>query len=117
MPISERATHAPSFLLAVALASTAGGWTVAGRNGDHCTQQEHSCTPRASLTCCCHSSPATPDTARLPEVAPPHATCCSASLMEAVTTTVDDRATVIDVTSRHSLRHLDLRILNQTFLI
>jgi hypothetical protein len=70
MSISERATHVLSSMLVVAVAPISSGWTEAGRDEAHCTRPFHQCTPVASFMCCCHSSPRTPDTARLPEVAP-----------------------------------------------
>lgn len=117
MSISERATHILSVLLIVAVAASSSGWTDAGRHGVHCTRPSHQCTPVASFTGRCHTLPRTPDTARLPEVAPPPVAPCPVSLMESLRAGGDARASIIDLTSRHALQHLDLSVLNQTFLI
>jgi hypothetical protein len=37
--------------------------------------------------------------------------------MEPVTADVEIHTSIVDVTSRHTFQHLDLSILNQTFLI
>lgn len=103
MSISERAAHVLSTWLVVALATTAAGWAAAEQNGIHCALQKHSFATVTSLTCCCHPSPVTPDTARLPEVAPPQVTICPGSLMEYLAPAVNAHDAWDDVTSRHEL--------------
>jgi hypothetical protein len=117
MSIGERATHVLSMLLVVAVATTSVGWTVAVRHGAPCMRPSHQCTPVASLTCRCHTLPRTPDTARLPEIAPPQVTPSHASLMDLATASAGARAPIVGVTSRHALQHLDRAVLNHTFLI
>lgn len=81
MPISERVTRGLSLWLMAAVAATTVGWTAAGRVGSLCSPQDHSCAPKASLTCCCHSSPDPSDAARLSVAVPPHGAPSHPSLM------------------------------------
>ena len=113
MSISERLTRGLSLWLVSAVAATSVGWTAAGRAGSLCSPQDHSCTPKASLTCCCHSSPDPADAARLSVVAPPPGTLLHASLMDIHPQQPDRSATAC----AGSPRLVDLRLLYQRFLI
>jgi hypothetical protein len=113
MSISERLTRGLSLWLVSAVAATSVGWTAAGRAGSLCSPQDHSCTPKASLTCCCHSSPDPADAARLSAVAPPPGTLFHASLMDIQPQPPYRSATACS----DSPRHVDLGLLYQRFLI
>jgi hypothetical protein len=114
MPISERVTRGLSLWLIAAVALATVGWTAAGRAGSLCSPQDHSCTPKASLTCCGPSSPDPSDAARLTIVAPPNGTPSHGSLMELEPFT---RAPDARRTSRHAVQLLDLALLHCTLLI
>jgi hypothetical protein len=113
MSISERLTRGLSLWLVSAVAATSVGWTAAGRAGSLCSPQDHSCTPKASLTCCCHSSPDPADAARLSVVAPPPGSLFHASLMDIQPQLPSRSATACS----NSPRHVDLGLLYQRFLI
>lgn len=115
MPISERVTRSLSIWLMAAVAATTVGWTAAGRAGSLCSPQDHSCTPKASLTCCCHSSPDPADAARLSVVAPPPGASYHDSLMD-----LDPPVTCRSsgaTASRDARRRVDLGLLYKLFLI
>jgi hypothetical protein len=114
MSISERLTRGLSLWLVSAVAATSVGWTAAGRAGSLCSPQDHSCTPTASLTCCCHSSPDPADAARLSVVAPPPGTPIHASLVDAEP---PRRNRAVVATASDSPRQVDLGLLYQRFLI
>jgi hypothetical protein len=115
MPISERATRGLSLWLVAAVAATTIGWTAAGQAGSPCSPQDHSCTPKASQTCCCHSSPDLPDAAWLPVVAPPSGAPSRASLMDDEPPAL--RPSSFATKSRDPQRHIDLRLRYQRLLI
>jgi hypothetical protein len=114
MSISERLTRGLSLWLVSAIAATSVGWTAAGRAGSLCSPQDHSCTPKASLTCCCHSSPDPADAARLSVVAPPPGSPFHASLMDVEPRTAHRSA---GTTSSESRRLVSLRLLYMRLLI
>ena len=114
MSISERLTRGLSLWLMSAIAATSVGWTAAGRAGSLCSPQDHSCAPKASLTCCCHSSPDPADAARLSSVAPPPGTPFHASLMD-IQPQLPCQS--VATTSSESRRHVDLALLYRRFLI
>ena len=113
MSISERLTRGLSIWLVSAVAATSVGWTAAGRAGSLCSPQDHSCTPRASLTCCCHSSPDPADAARLSVIAPPPGTPFHASLMD-LEPQLPDRFVAVPPGDSH---HVDLALLYKRLLI
>ena len=114
MSISERLTRGLSLWLVSAVAVTSVGWTAAGRAGSLCSPQDQSCTPKASLTCCCHSSPDPADAARLSVVAPPPGSPFHASLMD-----VEPQRPYrcVAATASQSARDVDLGLLYKRFLI
>jgi hypothetical protein len=114
MSISERLTRGLSLWLVSAVAATSVGWTAAGRAGSLCAPQDHSCTPKASLTCCCHSSPDPADAARLSVVAPPPGTLFHASLMDIQPQQPHPSAAAMDGDFQ---RHVDLGLLYRRLLI
>ena len=114
MSISERLTRGLSLWLVSAVAVTSVGWTAAGRAGSFCSPQDHSCTPPASLTCCCHSSPDPADAARLSVIAPSPGTLIHASLMD-IHPQPSYRS--IGTTDADSQRDIDLGLLYKRFLI
>jgi hypothetical protein len=114
MPISEHVTRGLSLWLIAAVAATPVGWTAVGRAGSLCSPQDHSCTPKASLTCCCHSSPDPADAARLPVVAPPPGTPSHSSLMDIDPRLPEQSAATIACDSQ---RHVDLGLLYRRLLI
>lgn len=114
MSISERVSRGLSLWLITALAATTVDWTAAGRDGSHCSTQDHPCAPEASLACCCHSLPGPSDAARLPDGARPLNTPSTPSLMEF------DRPSAALPGARPPLRPLavfDLTLLHHTLLI
>jgi hypothetical protein len=118
MPISERMRRGLSTLLVAALAATPVGWTVAGREEGHCDRQPHQCTPAAALDCQCHVQPTAPDTARLPQLAPPSRSVPSlSSLVDMPVPRFAAASQPADITSRHVIVPIDLNVLNHTFLI
>jgi hypothetical protein len=118
MSISDYPARVLSCVLVLALAMAAGGWARADRGTLRtCHQQEHSCTPVASLTCCCHGDLDPTDPARLPPTAPLVLSACPLSLMVILPTASQQSAPTLDITSRHWHQCLDLRILHSTFLI
>jgi hypothetical protein len=112
MSISERVTRGLSLWLITALAATTVGWTAAGRDGTHCTTQDHPCAPEAALACCCHSLPDLSDAARLPG-ARPLIPPSNASLMEFDLPS----APLPCAAPRCRLVPFDLTLLHRTFLI
>jgi hypothetical protein len=114
MSISERLTRGLSLWLVSAVAVTSVGWTAAGRAGSLCSPQDHSCTPKASLTCCCHSSPDPADAARRSVVAPPPGTLIHASLMDIQPLLPYPS---VPTTGPDSQRHVDLGLLYKRLLI
>ena len=115
MSISERATHVLSVMLIVVSASAATGWASIEPT-THCNQQTNSCTPEASLTCCCPTAPTPIDRTQRPQLAPPSAHMSTTSLMDDILPTAPSLAWT-DVTSAHWLRNLDLGLLHRAFLI
>ena len=114
MSISARATHVLSTMLIVAVASTAAGWTRVQRSTGHCTQHTQTCTPVASLTCCCPTAPAPVNQARTPRLAPPLAHVLPAPLMDGVHSGALASSAV---SAHHPLRTIDLGLLHHTLLI
>ena len=114
MSISERLTRGLSLWLVSAVAATSVGWTAAGRAGSLCSPQDHSCTPTASLTCCCHSSPDPADAARLSVVAPPPGTLFHTSLMDVEP---QQPGRCVAMLAADAQRHVDLGLLYKRFLI
>jgi hypothetical protein len=115
MPISERVTRGLSLWLVTVVALSTVGWTAAGRAGSLCSPQDHSCAPKASLTCCCHSSPGPSDAARLTGIAPPTGTPSHGSLMDIQSPPAC--CTSPPVTLLHASRHVDLRLLYKRLLL
>ena len=115
MPISERVTRGLSLWLMAAVAATTVGWTAAGRAGSFCSPQDHSCAPKASLTCCCHSSPDPSDAARLSVAAPPHGAPSHASLMDSVPAA--PRRAFSEAVSPSPRCRVDLGLLHRPLLI
>ena len=114
MPISELVTRGLSLWLIAAVAATPVGWTAVGRAGSLCSPQDHSCTPKASLTCCCHSSPDPVDAARLSVVAPPPGTPSHASLMDVAP---QQPGRCVAMLAADAQRHVDRGLLYKRFLI
>jgi hypothetical protein len=114
MSISERVTRGLSPWLMTAVALSTVGWTAAGRAGSLCVPQDHSCTPTASQTCCCPSSPGPVDAARPTVNAPPTGTPSHASLMDI------DATPCCASTPTPCLdppRHVEIRLLYKRLLI
>jgi hypothetical protein len=81
MPISEPVTRGLSISLMAAVAAATVGWTAPAGPGAYCSPQDHPCTPKASLACCCLSSPDPVDAARLPVTASSPGAPCHSSPM------------------------------------
>jgi hypothetical protein len=117
MSISARATHVLSTMLIVAFASTAAGWTRVQRSTGHCTQHTHTCTPVASLTCCCPTAPAPVDRARTPRLALPLAHVLPAALMDHAAPRVAPGSRCRLASSGQRRRLVDLGLCNPPLLI
>jgi hypothetical protein len=114
MAISERVTRGLSLRLITAVVMSMVGWPAAGQAGSLCSQV-HPCTPQASLTCCCYSSPGPSDAVRLSVDVRPSGAQCHSSLMDSTSATGFVFSSV--PTPSHPARHVDLGLLYRTFLI
>jgi hypothetical protein len=81
MSISDRVTHVSSILLILAFAFVATGWTSTERT-THCMPQNHGCSSRVSVTCCCPLASTPFDRIQRLRPAPPPTYVSTASLMD-----------------------------------